>query len=160
MGLQPRPHRCLANRPPNLLFTSLRASFGLPRGSPAVGSSVAERRRRPKPAVTYGAWRRRASPSPRSALPCRRTFTDLSAVTISVGHRRPAKNEQRPEHQEADVVCPLMGDVFADVVDREDVVIHDSLHEVEQSPAGEHPADECASAECPAPVFSSTPEDP
>lgn len=53
----------------------------------------------------------------------------------------------------------LMASAFPNVVDREDVVIHDPLNKVEETPADEHPADKDTSAARPAPIGSAAPED-
>jgi hypothetical protein len=69
------------------------------------------------------------------------------AMLVRASERPSGKDEQRAEREEAPVVGPLMGDVFADVVDREDVMVDDTLNDVEQAPADQHPPYECSPAE-------------
>jgi hypothetical protein len=52
-----------------------------------------------------------------------------------------------------------MGHSLADVMDRENVVVNDAFHEVEEAPPDQHPADEGSAADCPVPVCCAPPED-
>ena len=55
------------------------------------------------------------------------------------GDEPAADEEQRTEGEKTAVVEPCVVRAFADVVDREDLVIHDSFNDVGQAPADQQP---------------------
>lgn len=75
------------------------------------------------------------------------------------GEKPAADEEQRPGRKEAKVVRGLMARAFADVVDREQMMVNDALNYVEQAPADQQPAREGASANRPSPFCCPSPED-
>ena len=73
----------------------------------------------------------------------------------------PPDDEQCPKRKEPEVPRRLVDPgTLADVVQAQEVVIDDPLDDVEKAPPNEHPADEGLSAERPAPVLGSSPENP
>jgi hypothetical protein len=55
------------------------------------------------------------------------------------GKEPAADEEQRTECEETAVVEPCVVRAFADMVDREDLVIHDPFNDVEPQPTSSHP---------------------
>src|SRR5512132_1115129 len=76
------------------------------------------------------------------------------------GKEPAADEEQRTEGEETAVVEPCVVRAFADVVDREDLVIHDPFNEVEQAPADQQPPATGPAADSPSPVRGAPPENP
>jgi len=74
---------------------------------------------------------------------------------------QPASNDQQNTRgQEANVVGVLMAGTFADVVQAENLMVGETLYEVEKATADEHPPEERASADCPPPVSRPSPQKP
>jgi hypothetical protein len=70
---------------------------------------------------------------------------------IGAGQEPAADDEHCAEREESEVPSSLIdARAFAYVVNREDLVIHDALDEVEEAPPDEHPARESPAANCPA----------
>src|ERR671910_2722399 len=78
------------------------------------------------------------------------------SALVGAGQEPPAGDEKCAEREEAEVPGGLVAGL-ADVVDTEDVVVHDPFNEVEEAPADEHPSDEGASTDSPAPARGALP---
>src|SRR5215211_4917069 len=81
---------------------------------------------------------------------------DIAPVRAS--EEPPADDKQRAEREEREVPGGLVG-AFANMVDREDVMIDHALNEIENAPPDDHPANEGTSADGRATVGCASPED-
>src|SRR4029453_2422665 len=76
------------------------------------------------------------------------------------GEEPAGDEEQRAEGEETAVVEPCVVGAFADVVDREDLVIDDPFNKVEQAPAEQQPPEKGSAADSRSPVRGAPPENP
>ena len=60
-------------------------------------------------------------------------------MTVGARQQPTAEHKQRAEREKGDIVSRLMSGAFAHVVQAKDLVVDDSLHEVEQPPSHERP---------------------
>jgi hypothetical protein len=89
--------------------------------------------------------------------PVSRSESDRSP--FGSGQEPPTADEERAEAEEGKIPGGLVA-CLAHVMDAEKVVIDQSLNNVEEAPADEHPAEELASVSRPAPVAGPAPEKP
>src|SRR5215207_11662967 len=74
--------------------------------------------------------------------------------------KRPSGDrEQRAEREEGEIPCCLVPGL-ANVVNPKDVMVDQTLNEVEEAPADEQPTHECTTTDRPAPIGCASPEDP
>ena len=72
---------------------------------------------------------------------------------------QPASNDQKnAEGQEPEVIGRLMTGALADVVQAKNLMVNETLDEVEEAPADEHPSEQRLTADCPPPVRRPSPE--
>src|SRR5215207_5992827 len=87
-----------------------------------------------------------------------RAHRPLSGL-VAADKRPSGDREQRAEREEGEIPCCLVPGL-ANVVNPEDVMVDQTLNEVEEAPADEQPTHECTTTDRPAPIGCASPEDP
>src|SRR5829696_4439265 len=90
---------------------------------------------------------------------CGLALAGLGDIAFAETGDQPASSDQQnAQGQEAEVIGRLMTYTFADVMQAENLMVNETLDEVERAPADEHPSEKRLAADRPPPVRRPSPE--
>jgi hypothetical protein len=75
------------------------------------------------------------------------------------GDQPASKDQKNAQGQEPEIIGLLMTCALAHMVQAENLMVDETLDEVEEAPADEHPSEKRLTADCPPPVRRSSPEE-
>jgi len=83
----------------------------------------------------------------------------LGDIAFAETGDQPASNDQKDaQGQESEIIGRLMTCALPHMVQAENLMVNETLNEVEEAPADEHPSEKRLTADCPPPLRRPSPE--